>query len=56
MRDKHLAQLKQKEHEENEKKKKSKDREDKMARFFEGLNAPGTEDLRDKLDELAHFL
>lgn len=56
MRDKHLAHLKQKDHEEAEKKKKHKDRDDKNSRFFEGLNAPGTEDLRDKLDELAHYL
>ena len=56
MSDKHLAQLKQKEHEDAEKKKKVKDREDKIARFFEGLKAQGTEDLRDKLGELSQFL
>lgn len=58
MREKHLAVLKIKDQEEQEKKKKAKEREDKIQRFFEGLQGAQAQDidLRDKLDELAQFL
>ncbi len=52
-REDHLANLKKQEEAEQAKKQTNKQREEKIAQFFHGLKAPETEDLRDKLDELA---
>lgn len=53
-REKHLSILKQKYQEEAEKAKKQKANEEKIAKFYASLTA--SEDLRDKLDDLAQFL
>lgn len=53
MRDKHLVLLKLKESEETEKRKIEKEKEEKVSKFYSGLKADTTKDLRDKLDDLA---